>query len=484
MKENDRMFPFIDIKTLREQIRNKKISVPEVKKFYSDRFKKYDAKIGSALEVFEQPDEPTNTDGPLYGVPGLVKDNICQKGRIASCASKILQNFVAPYDASVVAHLKNAGAYSLGRANCDEFAMGSSTEYSAYQKTMNPWDLSRVPGGSSGGSIAAVAAGLVPWSLGSETGGSVRQPASFCGVVGLKVTYGLLSRYGLIAYASSIDSIGIATRTVYDSALLLSHVTGPDGKDATALQNVKKIDYTAALTGKIKPGMTIGVVENAVDAEGVDSGVKTLLDAAIKELEALGATIKRVRLPSMDHGAAVYFIVSRAEAASNLSRYDGVRYGYRSPNAENLLDLYERTRAEGFGYEVKRRIMIGNFVLSAGHADAYYKSAKIVQAMMRQEFLDAFKDVDLLFLPTAPCIAFKFGAFADNPLQMDLQDYFTAPINLAGLPGISVPCGFVDGMPVGMQLVGPHESEELILQTAYAYEQAHEWHTKYPEWLV
>ena len=478
------MYPFIDIKTLRQNIRDKKVSVHEVRKFYLDRFKKYDGKIGAALEVFAQPDEPQNPQGALHGVPGLVKDNICQQGRITSCASKMLHNFVAPYDASVVEYLKQAGAYSLGRANCDEFAMGSSTEYSAYQKTMNPWDVTCVPGGSSGGSIAAVAAGLVPWALGSETGGSVRQPASFCGVVGLKVTYGLLSRYGLIAYASSLDSIGIATRTVYDTAAVLSQVTGPDGKDSTALQNVKKIDYTTGLTGKIKPGMKIGIVTNAWNAEGIDAGVKSLLEQAAQDFATLGATIKPISLPSMDHGAAVYFIVSRAEAASNLSRFDGVRYGYSAPDAENLLELYEKSRAQGFGYEIKRRIMIGNYVLSAGHADAYYKSAKIVQNMMRQEFLDAFKDVDLLLMPTSPCTAFKFGAFADNPLQMDLQDYFTAPINLTGVPAISIPCGFSEGLPVGIQLVGPHQSEELILQTAYAYEQNHDWHTKYPEWLA
>jgi len=477
------MMPFSDIKKIREQIRTKKISVQEVQNVYVDRFKKFDDKIGSALEIFSNPEAPQNPDAPLYGIPGLIKDNICQKGRIASCSSKILENFVAPYDATAVERFKIAGAYSLGRANCDEFAMGSSTETSAFQLTRNPWDITCVPGGSSGGSAASVAAGLIPWSFGSETGGSVRQPAAFCGVVGLKVTYGLISRYGLIAYASSLDSIGICTRTVYDSALVLSQITGPDSKDSTALQDVKKIDYTAQLTGKIRPGMKIGIIDNALNAEGIDAGVRTLLDDAITALEKLGAKIERISLPSMDHGAAVYFMISRAEAASNLSRFDGVRYGYRSKNSEDLLELYENSRAEGFGREVKRRIMIGNYVLSAGHADAYYKSAKIVQEIMRQEFLDAFKSVDLLFMPTTPCPAFKFGAFKENPLQMDLQDYFTAPINLAGLPAISVPCGFVDGMPIGMQLIGPHQSEELLLQTAHAYEQAHDWHTKYPEWL-
>lgn len=477
------MNPFSDIKTIREALRTKKISVAEVQQMYVDRFKKFDSKIGSALEIFSNPDIPQNPDGPLYGIPGLIKDNICQKGRIASCSSKILQNFVAPYDATAVERFKAAGAYSLGRANCDEFAMGSSTETSAYQLTRNPWDLERVPGGSSGGTAASVAAGLIPWSFGSETGGSVRQPAAFCGVVGLKVTYGLISRYGLIAYASSLDSIGICARTAYDTALVLSQVTGPDGKDSTALHDVKKIDYTAQLTGKIRPGMKIGIIENAFNAEGIDVGVRSLLDDAVKALEKLGAKIQFIKIPTMDHGAAVYFMISRAEAASNLSRFDGVRYGYRSTTGEDLVDLYENSRAEGFGREVKRRIMIGNYVLSAGHADAYYKSAKVVQELMRQEFLSAFKEVDLLFMPTTPCPAFKFGAFKDNPLQMDLQDYFTAPINLAGLPAISVPCGFVDGLPIGMQLIGPHQSEELLLQTAHAYEQAHDWHTQYPEWL-
>ena len=475
--------PFIDIKTLREQIRTKKVSVEEVRAFYVDRFKKFDIKIGSALEVFAQPDAPVNPEAPLYGIPGLVKDNICQTGRITSCASKILENFVAPYDATAVARIKAAGAYSLGRANCDEFAMGSSTETSAYQKTHNPWDLSKVPGGSSGGSGAAVAAGLVPWSFGSETGGSVRQPAGFCGIVGLKVTYGLIPRWGLVAYASSLDSIGIFSRTVYDSALVLSQVTGADGKDSTALQDVKKIDYVAALSGKIKPGLRIGIVDNAMYADGIDTGVSSCLSEAIKALEKLGATIEHIKLPTMDHSAAVYFIVSRAEAASNLARFDGVRYGYRTADPENLTDLYERSRSEGFGKEVKRRILIGNYVLSAGHADAYYKSAKVVQNMLRQEFLDAFKNVDLLFMPTAPCTAFTLGAFAGNPLQMDLQDYFTAAANLAGLPAISIPCGFDNGMPVGMQLIGPHQGEELLLQTAHAYEQAHDWHTQHPDWL-
>lgn len=476
---------FASLKTLREQLQSKKISAQELQALFLDRFKKYDNRIGSSLEIFAQDSLtiPADDQAVLYGIPGLIKDNICQKGRITSCASKILENFVAPYDATVTARLRSAGAYSLGRANCDEFAMGSSTETSAYKKTHNPWDLERVPGGSSGGSAAAVAAGLIPWALGSETGGSVRQPASFCGIVGLKPTYGLLPRYGLVAYASSLDTIGIFTRTVYDNALLLSNVTGPDGKDATALQHVKPIDYTRNLSGVIRPGLKIGVIENMLNAEGFDEKVRQKLNDALKDLEKLGATIVRIALPTIDYGAAVYFMISRAQAASNLARFDGVRYGLRAQDCESLDEMYEKTRAQGFGREVQRRILIGNYVLSAGHADQYYKSALKVQNMMKVEFAQAFEQVDLLFAPVTPCTAFTFDAFKDNALQMDLQDYFTAPVNLTGLPGLAVPCGFVDELPVGFQLIGNHLSEELIFQTAYAYEQQHAWHEQHPAWL-
>lgn len=477
---------FASIKQLREKLQNKEITPQELLAFTIERFEKYDQKIGSGLEVFDQSSlEFTGSeDSPLYGIPGIIKDNICQKGRITSCASKILENFRASYDATATVRLKNAGAVSVGRANCDEFAMGSSNETSAYKEAKNPWDLERVPGGSSGGSAAAVAAGLVPWALGSETGGSVRQPAAFCGVVGLKPTYGLIPRYGLVAYASSLDTIGVITRTVYDNALVFSQLVGPDQKDATALQSVNKIDYTKNLTGSIRPGLKIGVIDNMINAQGIDPEVKKRLDDALASYKELGAEIVTISLPTLDHGAAVYFMISRAEAASNLARFDGVRYGHRAASAESLAEMYDETRLEGFGREVKRRILIGNYVLSSGHADAYYNSARTVQAMMRKEFVEAFKTIDLLFAPVAPCTAFKCGAFDNDKLQMDLQDYFTAPVNLTGLPAISVPCGFVQNMPVAFQLIGPDLSEDLLFKAAHAYERAHEWYKQHPDWLI
>ena len=476
---------FNSIKLLKEKLRTREISHAELLKSCIERFKKYDEKIGSALEIFDQDSLTTvsDLDSPLAGIPGLIKDNICQKGRLASCASKMLENFTASYDATATDRLKQAGAVSIGRANCDEFAMGSSTETSAYKKTCNPWDLKRVPGGSSGGSAAAVAAGLVPWALGSETGGSVRQPAAFCGIVGLKPTYGLIPRYGLVAYASSLDTIGVFTRTVYDNALVFSQLVGPDQKDATAIQSVNKFDYTSGLSGSIRPGLKIGVIENMLHAQGIDPEVRQRLDESIESLKELGAEIISIPLPTVDHGAAVYFMISRAEAASNLARFDGARYGRRAKNAESLAQMYDESRLSGFGHEVKRRILIGNYVLSAGHADQYYNSAIKVQKMIRQEFLAAFSQVDLLFAPVSPCTAFEFDAFADNKLQMDLQDYFTAPVNLAGLPAISVPCGFAQGLPVGFQLIGPDRSEGLLFKTAHAYERAHEWFKMHPDWL-
>ncbi len=478
-------FAFASIKTLKQALDSGSVSAPELVSFYHKRFEQYDSKIGSALEIFDPETilKQTQQKGPLAGIPGLLKDNICQKGQIASAGSKILQNYRAPYDATVVTRLNDAGALRMGRANCDEFAMGSSTETSAYKKTKNPWNTDRVPGGSSGGSAAAVAAGLVPWALGSETGGSVRQPATFCNLVGLKPTYGLISRYGLIAYASSIDQIGLFTRTVYDNALLFSALAGHDTVDSSSLPQEPR-DYTKHLTGKLKEGFTLGVIENALEAEGFDPEVYALLNDALREYERLGARIKRIKLPMMDHSAAVYFMVSRAEAASNLARFDGVRYGYRSPQSSTLTDMYTNSRNEGFGLEVKSRILIGNYVLSVGHADAFYNSAKIVQGYIRDEFIKAFKEVDLLFAPVAPTTAFKFGAFNDNPIQMDLQDYFTASANLAGIPALAVPCGFTkDKLPIGFQLMGPDLSEEAIFQAAHVYEQATPWHTMYPTGL-
>lgn len=476
---------FASISELAEALKQKKISVSELITFFSERFSAQDGNVKSALEIFstesiEKDLQKATQMSVLTGIPGLIKDNICQQGRITSCASKMLEQYRASYDATVIERLKAVGAPLMGRANMDEFAMGSSTETSAFFKTANPWDLSRVPGGSSGGSAACVAAGLVPWSLGSDTGGSVRQPASFCNLVGVKPTYGLVSRYGLIAYASSLDQIGVLTRNVADSALVLSEIAGHDSRDATSLP-VKKIDYTHYLDGKLPTGLKIGIVTNAFQAEGIEDDVRKILDDVVTVYEKSGATIKRLSLPAMDYGAAVYFMVSRAEAASNLARFDGIRYGYRDTQAQTLSDVYIHDRSQGFGAEVKRRILIGNYALSSGHAEAYYQSAKTVQALMRQQFLQAFKEVDLLLMPTTPSGAFKFGAFDNDRLKMDLQDYFNASANLTGIPALSVPAGFTaEHMPIGFQLMGPDLSEGLLLQAAYAYEQQTPWHTMRP----
>jgi len=475
--------PFITIRELEEKLAKKEITREEILEFYLKRFEAFDETIGSALEVFDKESilEKTNQNGTeLFGIPGLIKDNICQQDRIASCASKILENFVATYDATAIARLKEAGALLIGRANMDEFAMGSSTETSAFKKTHNPWDVSRVPGGSSGGSIAAVAAGLVPWALGSETGGSVNQPSALCGVVGLKPTYGLVSRYGLIAYGSSLDQIGIAARTVYDNARVLSVIAGKDNKDAS-MQQVGKKDYTQNLTGTLPKNLRIGVVTNALHAEGIDPEIVHAIQQAIKLFENNGATIKPLALPSLDYAAATYFIVSRAEAASNLARFDGVRYGLRNKKAQTLGKMYSETRHDGFGDEVRMRILVGNYVLSAGHAGQFYNNAKKVQRLIRHEFMRAFADVDVLVMPVHPAPAFKFGAFDDNKLQLDLQDYFTCAMNLAGITSLSLPCGASkEGLPIGFQIVGPALSEELLYQVGHAYQQETDWHTRTP----
>lgn len=475
--------PFSTIKDLQTALKEKKVTPDDIIRFYRERFSRYDGVIGSALEIFESGSiaSDSSDSGSLYGIPGLIKDTICQKDRITSCASKILSNYRASYDATAVNRLKNQGALLMGRANCDEFAMGSSTETSAYQLTRNPWNTDRVPGGSSGGSAAAVAAGLVPFALGTETGGSVRQPAAFCGLVGLKPTYGLISRYGLVAYASSLDQIGTFTHTAYDAAIVLSAIAGNDERDSST-RDVGVKDYTAALDGKMPQGLKIGVIDNAMNADGVDSEVRSSIDSAIATFESLGATVKRVTIPSMDYAAAVYFILSRAEAASNLARYDGVRYGVRSPDADTLFDLYTKTREEGFGKEVKARILLGNFALSVGQADQFYGNACKVQRLMKKEFNDIFADVDVLISPVSPTEAFKFNAFADNKLQMDLQDYFTCAANITGIPALSVPCGFTkNNLPVGFQIMGPALADQLLLQVAHAYQHVTDWHTKHPE---
>jgi len=473
---------FATIQDIKLLIDSKKISVSEVLDFYLQRFAQIDPAIKSALEIFDRDSilQLYSGSGILAGIPGLIKDNICQDTRIASCASKILENYRSPYDATVITKLKAQGALLVGRANMDEFAMGSSTETSAYFKTCNPWDLSRVPGGSSGGSAAAVAAGLVPWSLGTDTGGSVRQPAGFCNLVGLKPTYGSVSRYGLIAYASSLDQVGIFSKTVYDNALVFSAIAGSDEKDSSCLPLTPQ-DYTAGLTGKFPEGLCIGVVENALQASELDEQVKYAVEQSIVALEKAGVKIKRIALPALDYAAATYFILSRAEAASNFARFDGVRYGYRAQDITSLDDMYKKTRHDGFGREVRVRMMVGNYVLSSGHSGKYYNNAKKVQRLIRSQFDEAFSDVDLLLMPTQACPAFKFGAYDDNKLQMDLQDYFTAAVNIAGVPGISIPCGFSkEGLPIGVQLIGPNLSEELIFKVGHAYQQVTDWHLKNP----
>lgn len=473
---------FATIDELKVKLASKEISREELLTFFIDRFKKYNNQLGAALEVFDKNSilEKSSKEGFLAGIPGIFKDNIAQEGRTLTCASKILEGFISPYDATVSKRLKKEGALLIGRANMDEFAMGASTEYSSYFKTHNPWDLDRVPGGSSGGSIAAVAAGLVPWALGSETGGSVRLPAAFCGIVGLKPTYGLNSRFGLVAYASSFDQIGIATRTVKDNAHVLSVIAGKDSCDSTTL-DVEKRDYTKNLDGALPKNLTIGIIDNMLNAEGMMPEVRQLVENAIKEFEKLGATIKPVKIPVIDYSAAVYFILSRAEAASNLARFDGVRYGYRDKDTQTLDEMYRKTRHDGFGAEVRLRILTGNYVLSAGHAADFYNNAKKVQQLMRAKLDETFKDVDLLLTPTQGAPAFKFGAYDEDHLQLDLMDFFTCFANITGVPGLALPGGFSkNNLPIGFQLIGPHLSEELLYQVGYAYERKTPWHKMQP----
>lgn len=472
---------YATIAELRVLLQEKKISPAELLDHTVARFREHDPRIGSALEIFDAASvmKASSQQGTLAGIPGLIKDNICQKDRITSCASQMLASYRAPYDATVIERLKAAGSLLVGRANMDEFAMGSSTETSAFQKTMNPWDVTRVPGGSGGGSAAAVAAGLVPYALGSDTGGSVRQPAALCGGVGLKPTYGLVSRYGLVAYGSSLDQIGINTRTVADCAEVLSVIAGHDKQDSSSLAQ-PKVNYASALSGKLPTGLRIGVCKNMLEAEGMSSGVQVAMQQALSQFEQMGASVRHVTLPSLDYSAATYFIISRAEAASNLARFDGVRYGHRSEQVQTLQELYQLSRREGFGANVRLRILVGNYVLSAGYSGDFYINANKARQLMRQELADAFKDIDVLLVPSQPAPAFGFDAFKDNALQMDLQDYYTCFANLTGVPAISLPCGFVDDLPIGFQLVGPHLSEALLLQVGDAYQRQTDWHTRTP----
>ena len=408
---------------------------------------------------------------PLAGVPLAIKDNLCTKGVATTCASRMLEGFVPPYESTVTGKLWDAGAVLLGKTNLDEFAMGGSTETSAFGPTANPWNLDHVPGGSSGGSAAAVASGGCMASLGSDTGGSIRQPASFCGVVGLKPTYGRISRYGLVAFASSLDQVGPFTSNVADAAALLQVMAGHDPRDSTSLK-VPVPDYSADLTKSIK-GLKVGLVRECFEQEGLDPEVKASVMAAAEQLQALGAELVDVSCPRFSDGIATYYVIAPSEASANLARYDGVKYGYRAQDADSLAAMTARSRAEGFGSEVQRRILIGTYALSAGYVDAYYKKAQQVRTLIRRDFDAAYQSVDVLLTPTAPTPSFRKGAHADDPLAMYLADLLTIPANLAGLPAISVPCGFnAAGLPIGVQLIGNVLEESRLLQVAHQYEQA------------
>jgi aspartyl-tRNA(Asn)/glutamyl-tRNA(Gln) amidotransferase subunit A len=414
----------------------------------------------------------------LLGVPLAIKDNLCTAGVPTTCGSRSLAQFVPPYESTVTLSLQRQGAVVVGKTNLDEFAMGGSTEHSAFHPTRNPWNLGRVPGGSSGGSAAAVAAGQCLGSLGSDTGGSIRQPAAFCGVVGLKPTYGLVSRFGLVAFASSLDQVGPLGNTVQDVALLLTAIAGHDPRDATSLevtvpdyaQNLGAITESRPLAGK-----RLGVIRETM-GDGVASSVRTAVEQAIAHFETLGAAVVELSCPRFAYGVPTYYIIAPSEASANLARYDGVKYGLRQPEAKTLLEMYESTREEGFGAEVKRRIMVGTYVLSAGYYDAYYLKAQKVRTLIKEDFSQAFTQVDVLVTPTAPTTAFPLGSKSD-PLSMYLLDLMTIPVNLAGLPAISVPCGFdAEGLPIGLQLIAPSLGEETLLYVAHAYEQTTPWH--------
>jgi aspartyl-tRNA(Asn)/glutamyl-tRNA(Gln) amidotransferase subunit A len=478
----------LTIHELRDLLDKREVSARDVTEAFYSRIDALDDRVHAYLTLtrdlaFEQAAQAdrrrqTGERGPLLGIPLAIKDVICTRGVRTSCGSKILETFVPPYDATVMERLNTAGAILLGKANMDEFAMGSSTEHSAYGTTQNPWDLNTIPGGSSGGSAAAVAADECAGALGTDTGGSIRQPAACCGIVGLKPTYGRVSRYGLVAFASSLDQIGPMTKDVRDAALLLNVIGGKDVRDSTSA-DIALPDFTRALN-KPSKGLRIGIPREYF-IEGSDAEVERAVREAIKVLEGIGAVTVDISLPHTEYGVAVYYILAPSEASSNLARYDGIKYGYRTPQWSNLRDMYMRTRDEGFGAEVKRRIMLGTYALSAGYYDAYYKKAQQVRTLILQDFEAAFQQVDVIVAPTAPTPAFKIGEKTDDPLQMYLSDVFTVPVNLAGIPGLSLPCGFSSaGLPIGLQVIGKPFDEETILRVAYAFEQQTDYHRRTP----
>ena len=482
----------LDIKGLtahaaREMLDRKEVSSVELTQAVLERIGQVEDKVKAFVRVTEatalaqaaEADERIASGDvrPLTGVPMVLKDNMITKGINTTCSSRMLENFVPPYDATVTRRLREEGAVLLGKGNLDEFAMGSSTENSAFYPTRNPWDLGRVPGGSSGGPAAAVAADECIYSLGSDTGGSIRQPASLCGVVGMKPTYGVVSRYGLVAFASSLDQIGPLTKDVEDAAIVLNAIAGHDPCDSTSI-DFEVPDYTRALTGDLS-GTRIGVPREYF-VDGMEPGVESATRDAIEVLEGLGATVEETSLPSTPYALAVYYIIAPSEASANLARYDGVKYGFSVQDADSMWDALEKTRQFGFGPEVKRRVMLGTYALSAGYYDAYYLKAQRVRTLIRQEFQKVFSTFDAVVMPTSPSVAFKLGAKMADPVQMYLNDILTMPANIAGIPGISVPGGISEGLPVGFQIMGPAMGEETVLRIAHAYEQATDWHNMGP----
>jgi aspartyl-tRNA(Asn)/glutamyl-tRNA(Gln) amidotransferase subunit A len=484
------MLAFDTLLAARDAIRGKKISSVELTRQALDRIDRVEPRIFAfnstypdrAIERARAVDAGKVT-GPLAGVPIALKDNLCTSYGKTTCSSKMLENFRAPYDATVCKKLEAAGAVVVGKTNLDEFAMGSSTENSAFKTTRNPWDNTRIPGGSSGGSAAALAAGMCCASIGSDTGGSIRQPAALCGIVGLKPTYGRVSRYGLVAFASSLDQIGPFAWNVPDVALLLNVISGRDPKDSTSV-DLPVPDYLQELDHPLK-GVRIGIAREYQLTAGMDPQVKNAVDAAIKKYQDLGAAIVEVSLPHTEYGIAAYYVIAPCEASSNLARYDGVHYGHRTPHAvKDIIELFSRSRAEGFGEEVQRRIMIGTYALSSGYYDAYYLRALKVRALIKRDFDRAFEKCDVILCPTSPTPAFKAGEKTGDPLQMYLCDVFTVTCNIAGIGGISLPCGFTTGskpLPIGLQLLGPTFGEEKLLRIARMYEQATDWHKQRPK---
>lgn len=468
-----------------ELLSKKKISSEELTRAVLDRIDKVEEGIRAfltvdkerALEMSKEVDKEGDFSSPLAGIPVAIKDNICTKDLKTTCASKILANFVPPYDATVCEKLKSEKAVIIGKTNMDEFAMGSSTENSGFFATRNPWDVDRVPGGSSGGSAAAVAADECIFALGSDTGGSIRQPASYCGVVGLKPTYGRVSRYGLVAYASSLDQIGPITKDVTDCAIALNAIAGWDERDSTSV-NLPVPDFTKSLVEDVK-GMKMGLPKEYL-GEGVEPEVKEAILSAARVFEEMGAFVEEISLPHTEYALWAYYIIAPAEASSNLARYDGIKYGIRAKDYEDLIDLYKKTRSEGFGREVKRRIMLGTYALSSGYYDAYYLKAQKVRTLVKTDFDKAFEKYDVIIAPTAPTPAFRIGEKTGDPLKMYMSDVCTIPVNMAGLPAISIPCGFSGGLPIGLQIIGKPFDEATVIRAAYTFEQATNFHTKKP----